>query len=154
MAGLPEWFGLEAGLADCARAVRGTDGLVADLDGEVVGFVTWRKATPVAVEITWLAVRRDLHRRGVGRALVDALVSRAPALGGRVLTAWTVSDADPDPGYARTRQAYAAFGFMPVAEAEHLGRRRTPRCCSCGRSTGRERRAYERMATSSATAAR
>jgi GNAT superfamily N-acetyltransferase len=121
MVGLPEWFGLEAGLDDCRKAVRGPDGLVAELDGEVVGFVTWRQATPVAIEITWLAVRRDLHRRGVGRSLVEALVARAPAHGARVLTAWTVSDADPDPGYARTRQAYAAFGFMPVAEAQIWG---------------------------------
>jgi GNAT superfamily N-acetyltransferase len=121
VAALPEWFAIESGRRDCARAVRAEDGLVAVRGEDVVGFVTWRRATPVATEITWLAVHPEHHRQGVGRALVEALVARAPATGARVLTAWTLSERAPDPDYARTRAAYAAMGFLPVAEAEIWG---------------------------------
>jgi GNAT superfamily N-acetyltransferase len=122
MRGLPEWFGLAEGLEACARAVRGQAGLVAVAeDGTVEGFLTWRPATAAAADITWLAVRRDRHGGGIGRALVEEAARRAAADGLAVLTVWTLSAADPDPHYAATRAFYARLGFVPVAEAEIWG---------------------------------
>ncbi len=54
--GLPEWFGMDEGIAECAAAVRIQRGLVAEADGAVVGFVTHRLHYPQAAELTWLAV--------------------------------------------------------------------------------------------------
>ena len=46
---------------------------VAELDGEVAGFLAGS-----ADEITWAYVDPALYRRGVGRALVEHVLSRAP----------------------------------------------------------------------------
>jgi ribosomal protein S18 acetylase RimI-like enzyme len=73
VAGLPEWFGDPQGIAECAAAVRSQDGLVAG-DGEPIGFLTWLRIDDVA-EITWMAVRTDRRRGGVGRMLLDELVA-------------------------------------------------------------------------------
>ena len=46
---------------------------VAELDGEVAGFIAG-----FPDEITWAYVDPDLYRRGVGRALVEHVLARAP----------------------------------------------------------------------------
>ena len=72
---LPYHFGNEGGRRDCAAAVRSQDGLVAELGGEVVGFLTWQRRFEEAAEITWMAVRRGRRGEGIGHTLVDALVT-------------------------------------------------------------------------------
>lgn len=121
MGGLPEWFGLDEGLAECARAVREDAALAVVEDGTVAGFATMRRATDAALDITWLAVRRDQHGHGLGTALVEAVVERAQAEGATFVTAWTVAASDPDPHYAATRAFYQRRGFAAVAEAEIWG---------------------------------
>jgi len=120
--GLPAWFGDAGGIADCARAVRTENGLVAVEDGEVLGFITHGPRQGSAHEITWMAVRADRRGGGIGTALVAALVGRLPA-GTRSLLVKTVSDRDGDPGpeYSQTRGFYLARGFMPVAELDIWG---------------------------------
>src|SRR5690349_5882170 len=73
--GLPEWFGIEEsvrGYIDSARTLATVAALV---DGEVVGVCLVRDHTPVTSEIELLAVRRDLHRGGIGRLLVARVES-------------------------------------------------------------------------------
>ena len=62
VAGLPYHFALEQGRLDCAVAVRRDPGLVADEDGEVLGFLTYVYRFDEAAEITWMAVRADRRR--------------------------------------------------------------------------------------------
>ena len=64
--GLPEWFGMDEGIAECAAAVRIQRGLVAEADGAVVGFVTHRLHYPQAGELTWLAVPGVRSGRATG----------------------------------------------------------------------------------------
>ena len=66
IAGLPEWFGLDEGIAECAAAVRIQRGLVAEADEAVVGFVTHRLHYPQAGE---LVRHRDV---GDGEAIARA----------------------------------------------------------------------------------
>jgi ribosomal protein S18 acetylase RimI-like enzyme len=82
VAGLPYHFGNEQGRADCARAVRSQPGLVAEDDGEVVGFLTYEPRFEAAAEITWMAVRADRRRSGIGRAMLGRLSEELVA-GGR-----------------------------------------------------------------------
>ncbi len=117
VASLPDWFGLDEGIRECAEAVRTQPGLVAEVDGEVSGFLTIARPYPRTPEISWLAVRARDRRRGIGRALVLALNDQLRAHGDRLVLVKTLSDrSDPGPEYAETRAFYLAMGFIPVAE--------------------------------------
>ena len=113
---LPYHFGHEQGRRDCADAVRRDAGLVAVEDGEVVGFLTYVPRFDEAAEITWMAVRNDRRRRGIGHALIADLTERLLGSGARILVALTVSPSDPGPepddGYQSTRAFYRSTGFV------------------------------------------
>jgi ribosomal protein S18 acetylase RimI-like enzyme len=113
---LPYHFAQEQGRRDCAAAVRRESGLVAIQDDEVVGFLTYVHRFDEAAEITWMAVRADRRRSGVGHALIDRLAEEMVAEGRRILMVLTVSPSDggpePDDGYGSTRAFYRSTGFM------------------------------------------
>ena len=122
VAGLPDWFGLEEGIREAAAAVRAHEGLVAEEGGVVIGFLTLVDPYPTTSEISWMAVRADRRRTGVGRELLEAAADRLRSRGVRILTVKTLSDrADPGPEYAQTRAFYLACGFVPVAELDIWG---------------------------------
>jgi ribosomal protein S18 acetylase RimI-like enzyme len=116
VAGLPYHFADEQGRRDCAAAVRHDPGLVAVEGAEVVGFLTFVPRFDEAAEITWMAVRADRRRRGIGHALIDRLVEQLASEGRRVLLVLTVSPSDPGPepddGYQSTRAFYRSTGFV------------------------------------------
>jgi GNAT superfamily N-acetyltransferase len=121
VAGLPEWFGNEQGLEECASAVRSHAGLAA-LDGDdVVGFLTWEPRDEGIAEITWMAVRADRRRTGAGRELVGVLAERLIEQGVIELRVKTLSARDPYPPYAETRTFYRSMGFAPVEEFDTWG---------------------------------
>lgn len=116
VATLPYHFGNEEGRRECAAAVRSQRGLVAQDDGEVVGFVTVEPRFGECVEVTWMAVRADRRRRGFGRALLDRVADEAREEGRQFLLVLTVSPNDgpdeiPD-GYQATRLFYEANSFV------------------------------------------
>ena len=116
VSGLPYHFGHEQGRRDCAAAVRRDPGLVALEGGSVVGFLTFVSRFDEAAEITWMAVRADRRRRGIGHALIDRLAEQLEAEGRRMLLVLTVSPSDPgdepDDGYQSTRTFYRQTGFV------------------------------------------
>ena len=122
IASLPDWFGLQEGIDECAEAVRTQPGLVCERDGRVVGFLTVVHPSAVTAEISWLAVHA--HHRGerVGTKLVEGLVADLSGTGARLLLVKTLSDReDPGPEYAATRAFYLARGFSPAAELDLFG---------------------------------
>jgi ribosomal protein S18 acetylase RimI-like enzyme len=116
VAGLPYHFAIEEGRRQCAAAVRRDPGLVAVEHGEVLGFSTFVPRFDEASEITWMAVRADRRRQGIGHILIDRLAERLAAEGLRVLLVLTVSPSDPgaepDDGYQSTRVFYRSTGFV------------------------------------------
>ncbi len=123
VASLPDWFGLDEGIQECAAAVRTQPGLVAEREGLVVGFLTVTRPSDRAAEISWLAVHRDARGRGAGTQLVERLVAdlrREASV--HLLVVKTLSDReDPGPEYAATRAFYLARGFRPAAELDLFG---------------------------------
>ena len=117
---LPYHFGNDAGRAECAHAVRTQDGLVAVEEGEVVGFLTLERHDPRSAEITWMAVRSDRRRRGVGRALIERAVDDLPRDRVEFLSVLTMAESEPEEretdNYAETRAFYRALGFVPLRE--------------------------------------
>jgi ribosomal protein S18 acetylase RimI-like enzyme len=119
VASLPYHFGDEGGRAMCARAVRTSPGFVADADGEVVGFVTWKRWYGSSVEVTWMAVHATRRRQGIGGRLIEELAGSV-AGEARFLVVTTLSEATPEPdepdSYAGTRAFYRSHGFEPMWE--------------------------------------
>lgn len=119
VASLPEWFGMEEGIRECATAVRSQRGFVFERDGSVLGFLTVVARTDATSEITWLAVHARTRGRGVGTQLIDALVADLRSRGVTLLVVQTLSDReDPGPEYAATRVFYLARKFAPAAELD------------------------------------
>jgi len=122
IAGLPEWFGNEQGIRDCALAVRSHSGLVATDGTGVTGFLTWTQDRERGVaEITWMAVRATSRRRGIGRSLLGALIERLLEQQVHRLDVKTLSERAAYAPYAETRGFYLANGFESVAELDIWG---------------------------------
>jgi GNAT superfamily N-acetyltransferase len=79
LATLPYFFGDPVGIRDCAEAVRSQRGWVAVEDDGVIGFVTVLPSSAARIEITLMAVRSGERKRGIGRQLMDAVVTAAGA---------------------------------------------------------------------------
>jgi len=67
-----------------------------------------------------MAVDRDRHRQGIGRALLRAAEDELSADGVRFLQVKTLSDSRKDDNYERTREFYLAQGFTPLEEFPDL----------------------------------
>jgi N-acetylglutamate synthase-like GNAT family acetyltransferase len=122
IASLPDWFGMQEGIDECAEAVRTQPGLVCERDGQVVGFLTVVRPSDVTAEISWLAVHAGDRGDGVGTKHVEGLAADLSGTGVRLLLVKTLSDReDPGPEYAATRAFYLARGFRPAAELDLFG---------------------------------
>ena len=86
----------------------------------VVGFASLRVHYERSAEIEVMAVRPELHRGGVGRALLAHSEAWLRERGFAVLHVKTLAPSHPDPFYARTRAFYRALGFEPVFETPLL----------------------------------
>lgn len=106
---LPDWFGLEEGLEEASIYLRDHMGLVAEADGDIVGYLTYAQLFSESTEISWMAVAKSHHRRGVGRMLIAVLEHELPAAS--LLSVKTLAASHPSPEYAITRSFYSALGF-------------------------------------------
>jgi N-acetylglutamate synthase-like GNAT family acetyltransferase len=113
---LPEWFGIESSVVEYVESARTMPSVAALHDGEVVGVALVRHHNPRAAEIELLAVRRDLHRHGVGRRLVEALELDLRDRAVELLQVKTRGPSAYSPEYERTRAFYDALGFIPLEE--------------------------------------
>lgn len=123
---LPAWFGIEEGLQDLRHCAKAQPGFVALHEEDVTGFVTFDQPFPETWEITWMAVSLNHHRRGIGRALVEAVITDAGASGARLLHVKTLADSHPSPEYARTRTFYGTMSFERLIVLTDLWGLETP----------------------------
>jgi ribosomal protein S18 acetylase RimI-like enzyme len=117
---LRPWFGIEEANAQYLRDIETLPTFLAEVDGGVVGFLTIREHSEYAAEIHIIGVRPEMHRRGVGRALLLEAERYLRERGIEYLQVKTLSASHPDEGYARTRAFYEAVGFRPLEELPDL----------------------------------
>jgi GNAT superfamily N-acetyltransferase len=113
---LPGWFGLEEANAGYERDV-------ADLPTFAVGddgFLALKLHTAEAAEVYVMGVRPDLHRRGVGTALLDAAEAYLRDRGVEFLQVKTLGPSRPSERYEQTRRFYQARGFTPLQELSEI----------------------------------
>jgi ribosomal protein S18 acetylase RimI-like enzyme len=113
---LPEWFGIEQSVLDYIESARTMPTTVARRGDEIVGACLVRRHNPVAAEIELLAVSRSLHRRGIGRRLLDAVEDELRADGVRLVQVKTFGPSGTSAEYERTRAFYASVGYVPLEE--------------------------------------
>jgi GNAT superfamily N-acetyltransferase len=128
---LPAWFGIESSNAHYVEVAAELPTYLAwpepgpadrwpDGGGEPAGVLLAARHFPGAAEIYLMAVDPALHRRGVGRALVEALERDLAADQVRLLQVKTLGPSQPDPGYASTRLFYEGMAFAPLEELPDL----------------------------------
>jgi len=120
---LPQWFN-EGGYEQMSRDFPDHRGVVAVLDGQIVGFVTWWPSPeqPDAMEITWLGVAPHLRARGIGRQLVAAMEESLRTNGIHTVTVSTLAATVDYPPYEETRQFYGRLGFRSERiDKDHYG---------------------------------
>lgn len=113
---IPEWFGMDSSIVKYVAAIPAMETYVGEHDGMVVGFITLTATSAAAVEIHVMAIARDHHGKGLGRALVEhseqVLRSRQIPL----LHVKTLGPSKTWEPYERTRAFYRAMGFSPLEE--------------------------------------
>jgi GNAT superfamily N-acetyltransferase len=107
---LPEWFDETARRRSIPIDVKHQGGFVALLDGVVVGFVTLY-VSEGRVNMGWLAVRREFHRQGIGRALLARVAAWASELGIGEIATCTLGDGVDYAPFEQTRRFYFRNGF-------------------------------------------
>jgi coenzyme F420-0:L-glutamate ligase/coenzyme F420-1:gamma-L-glutamate ligase len=114
---LPEWFGIEEWVRSYIEDAAKLPTFAVEPDR---GFLCLKQHTPRAAEVYVMGVRRDQHRRGVGRALVEAAATWSRARGIRYLHVKTLGPSRPSRGYGATRAFYEGVGFVPLEELHGL----------------------------------
>ena len=126
---LPDWFGIESANAGyVAKAHELPTYLAWPAGGPAAGSQGPRpggvllaaRHFPASAEVYLLAVAPALHRRGIGRALVQALEADLLADGVELLQVKTLGPSLPDASYDQTRRFYLRMGFRPLEEIRGL----------------------------------
>ncbi|WP_405116693.1 ribosomal protein S18-alanine N-acetyltransferase [Micromonospora sp. NBC_01405] len=79
-----------------------------DDDGYLLGYAGLAVAAPDEAWVQNIAVRRGAQRRGVGRALLDALLAEAARRGAHSTLLEVAADNAP------AQRLYATYGFEPI----------------------------------------
>ncbi len=109
---LPDWFGIEAAIIHYREAVDTLPTFLALGAAErAVGFITLKQHSPAAAELYVMGVLPEMHRQGVGTALVARAEMYLREQNISYFQVKTLAPTHPDPGYARTRAFYEALGF-------------------------------------------
>jgi ribosomal protein S18 acetylase RimI-like enzyme len=118
--GLPEWFGILQARERYIERAGQLPMTAVSVGTEIVGFLSVENKTRVSSEVHVLGVRRDWHRRGVGKALFRATEIGLSRGGIRYLVAKTLSDKQLNAHYGVTRRFYESVGFEPIDELPEL----------------------------------
>lgn len=80
--------------------------------GGIAGFIAVEHKSAQVSEITWLAVKPEHQRAGIGSLLVDRVVCEAKAVGCRVLEVKTLAADTGHAPYSLTRRFYENRDFL------------------------------------------
>jgi GNAT superfamily N-acetyltransferase len=95
-------------------------GWVLEDAGVVMGFAVVAVRPPAAAEILWMAVAPDRRGRGLGTALVDALLGELTGEGVAVVEAKTLDASAGYEPYVATRAFWEGRGFVHVDSIDPL----------------------------------
>jgi len=114
MEALPEWFSPPEDVRRKAQTHRGFAFFAAEEGGEVVGFAAIKRHNPYTAELYTIGVRKEYHRRGAGKRLLNACEEWCRGEGLVCLTVKTLDGSADYPPYDGTRAFYRRQGFIPL----------------------------------------
>lgn len=117
---LPEWFGIEEAVKNYIEEVRTRPVFAARENGMTAGFLSLTLHNEFTGEIHVMGVKREFHRKGVGKDLVAHAEAYLSERGFKFLTVKTLSPSRESPEYEKTRKFYLALGFVPLEEFKTL----------------------------------
>jgi N-acetylglutamate synthase-like GNAT family acetyltransferase len=121
LSGLAHWFGFEETNRVYIAGLNTLPAFVVVRDGGIAGFVSLRHHNPFTSEIEVLAVHSDMHRQGLGGALLKKVEDQLRKREIRLLEVKTLGPSHADEGYKKTRAFYSAIGFLPLDEINLWG---------------------------------
>ncbi len=111
---LPDWFGIEAAVAEYVHNVPSMPFWAAWVAECPTGFLALKQHNAYTAEIYCMGIRPEMHRAGIGSALVAACEVHCRQHRVEFLTVKTLDASHPHEGYAKTRAFYTARGFKPL----------------------------------------
>jgi GNAT superfamily N-acetyltransferase len=123
---LPDWFGIEEAIVRYTAEIDHLPTFLAWDAERVHGFLSLKQHSLFSAEVYVMAVRRPVHRRGIGRALLWHAQEWLKGQGGEYLQVKTLGPSHSDPNYAETRAFYLAVGFRPLEEFRQLWNEQNP----------------------------
>ncbi len=122
----PKWFGIEEAIVAYAQATESIPTIMAMHGDEAIGFMTIEQHYPSSAELHVLCIRPEWHRKGIGRALLEASEKHTRRIGARFLQVKTLSPRRECSYYTQTRLWYEAMDFTPLTELLTLWDENTP----------------------------
>ncbi|MBI5306679.1 GNAT family N-acetyltransferase [Candidatus Wolfebacteria bacterium] len=109
---LPEYFHKD-GLKSIERDTKNHMLFGAYLNNELIGFAVYKEINNEAIEMLWLGILRQYHRKGYGKILVERNLAEFSKKY-KVCKVKTISDSDDYEPYKKTRAFYRNLGFIPI----------------------------------------
>jgi len=132
---LPEWFGIEESTRNYIEEARSRPMFITKEGDTITGFLTLTLHNEFTGEIHVMGIKKEYHRKGLGKALVERAVSYLIARKYEFLTVKTLSPSRECPEYEKTRKFYLALGFKPLEEFKTLWGKDNP-CLFLAKSLG------------------
>jgi len=80
---------------------------------KIVGFICFKELNTQVVELAWIAIGPEYQNKGIGTCLVNECLKLLPKKY-LICEVKTLSEIDPDPEYAKTREFYKKLEFIPL----------------------------------------
>ena len=123
---LPAWFGIEESLIHYSTEINSLPTFLACAEDHVMGFVTLKQHNRYSAEVYVMGVSPQMHRKGMGRALMNQAQGWLKGQGIEYMQVKTLGPSHPDAGYAQTRAFYEAMGFRPLEEFKQIWNEHNP----------------------------
>lgn len=110
---LPEWFGMPESTESYITDSQDMPYLAAYADSKLAGFIVLNATSPDTADIFVMGIKKEFHRKGIGRKLYEAYESMAKDLGYSYSQVKTVQSGHYS-DYDITNEFYKAMGYVEL----------------------------------------
>lgn len=110
---LPEWFGMPESTESYITDSQDMPYLAAYADSKLAGFIVLNATSPDTADIFVMGIKKEFHRKGIGRKLYEAYESMAKDLGYSYSQVKTVQSGHYDE-YDITNKFYQSMGYVEL----------------------------------------